>query len=153
MADPVSPRSLLARARVVVAPADYVLVGLPLPDAAGLAAALEWQAGGALSLTRDAYEVSAVLPADTWEALATRLPAARVAGPYRLLTFDLVLDFAVVGFLAAVGAALAARGVSIYALSAYSRDHLLVRSDDLPVALDALTALATKARWEEAADA
>ncbi len=50
---------------------------------------------------------------------------------WRLITFDLVLPFGLVGFLAAVTGALARDGVSIFALSAFSTDHILVRDFDL----------------------
>jgi uncharacterized protein len=49
-----------------------------------------------------------------------------------------VLGWDVVGFLALVTRILAEAGVSCGALSAFSRDHLLVRQDDLPKALRAL---------------
>ena len=123
-----------------------MLVRLDTECAASLAHQLDWRAGGLLSLTVDAAEVSAVLHADAWQKLAERFAEARVAGPYRLITFDLALDFAVVGYLAAVTSALAARGVSVYALSAHSRDHILVRRDDAAAARAALEELIAQAR-------
>lgn len=50
---------------------------------------------------------------------------------WKLLSFDMVLPFALIGFLAAVSQALAEAGVSLFALSAYSTDHILVKEDDL----------------------
>jgi hypothetical protein len=67
-------------------------------------------------------------------------PAACEPG-WRLLTFDVVLPFELVGFLATVATALAAADVSVFALSAYSTDHLLVRQDDLETALATLSDL------------
>lgn len=138
--------SLLAATRVVVDSGDYLLVGLPRGEGARLAAALDWRGEGLVSLSVDRYEVSLVLAARAWERVAAGFPAARVAGPYRLITFDLELDFSVVGYLATLTQALAARGVSVYALSAYSRDHLLVRGADLDTAMAALNALIAGAR-------
>ncbi len=48
------------------------------------------------------------------------------------------LGWDVVGFLARVTEILAAAGVAVGALSAFSRDHLLVKQDDLGKALRAL---------------
>jgi hypothetical protein len=56
---------------------------------------------------------------------------ARVEGDFRLLTFDIELDWDVVGFLARVTEILADAGISCGALSSFSRDHLLVKQDDL----------------------
>jgi hypothetical protein len=132
----------------VVDPTDLLLVGLPPAQAPDMAASLPWDAGFC-SLTTDAHEASAVLPLAAWQNVAARFPGARTAGPYRLITFDIVLDFGVVGFLAAVAGALAARGVSVYALSAYSRDHLLVRREEVEVARAALEDLIAAARRGE----
>ncbi|HMS07909.1 MAG TPA: ACT domain-containing protein, partial [Pyrinomonadaceae bacterium] len=62
----------------------------------------------------------------------------RVERGFRLLTFDTVMDFSVVGFLASVAEILTEAGVSIVALSSFSRDHILVKQDDLARALKAL---------------
>ena len=70
----------------------------------------------------------------TWVVDEARLPAGgtlAVELGWRLITFDMVLPFGLVGFLAAVAGALARDGVSLFALSAYSTDHILVRDFDL----------------------
>ena len=53
---------------------------------------------------------------------------------WKLLTFEMVLPFELVGFLATVSNAFAEEGIPIFAVSAYSTDHLLVREKDLPKA-------------------
>ena len=60
---------------------------------------------------------------------------------WKLLTFETVLPFDLVGFLATVSNKLAQAGVSIFAISSYSTDHILVKEADLPDAVDALKAL------------
>lgn len=65
------------------------------------------------------------------------------------LTFDVVLPFELVGFLAVVAGALAERGVSVFALSAYSTDHVLVRADDEDRAVETLTGLGCDVRQAE----
>ncbi|MHB1134411.1 MAG: ACT domain-containing protein [Chloroflexota bacterium] len=133
-------KQALALARVVVAPEEMVLARLPRERAAQ-AATCASELSGFWSLTLDDAELSLVLPATAWARLAERFPEATVAPSYRLLTFDLPLALDLVGFLAAVSAALAARGVSVYALSAFSRDHILVRAADVSAAVAALESL------------
>lgn len=48
---------------------------------------------------------------------------------WNVITFDMVMDFSVVGFLAQITAALAEENISIFALSSYSTDHILVKED------------------------
>jgi hypothetical protein len=57
--------------------------------------------------------------------------ALRVAGP---------LDFSEVGVLAALVGPLADAGVSVFAVSTFDTDYLLVRAGQLPAAVAALTA-------------
>jgi hypothetical protein len=64
---------------------------------------------------------------------------------WKLLTFEAVLPFDLFGFLAAVSKALAEEKVSIFAISAYSTDHILVKSADLSKAVKALEKLGAKA--------
>ena len=45
---------------------------------------------------------------------------------YRLITFDGILPFSLTGFLAKVAKALADEKIPIFAVSAYSTDHILV---------------------------
>jgi len=50
---------------------------------------------------------------------------------WKILTFDMVLPFGLVGFLAKVSKALADEKISVFAISAYSTDHILVKEKDL----------------------
>ena len=64
---------------------------------------------------------------------------SRVERDWRALTVAGPLDFALVGVLAALTMPLAGAGISIFALSTFDTDHLLVKSDDLDGATVALT--------------
>jgi hypothetical protein len=50
---------------------------------------------------------------------------------WKILTFDMVLPFELVGFLAKVSKVLADENIPIFAISAYSADHILVKEKDL----------------------
>lgn len=60
---------------------------------------------------------------------------------WKIITFDVELPFELTGFLAAVAGVLAEREVAIFALSAFSTDHLLVREFHLETAVQALVEL------------
>lgn len=86
----------------------------------------------ALTLTPD--ELSLVVPEEFAPPDATTeggWRAFRVAGP---------LDFSLTGVLASLAAPLAEANVSIFALSTYDTDYLLVREAALTAALEALRA-------------
>jgi hypothetical protein len=98
---------------------------------------------------RDKDEVSLVL---TQEAFAHSLSISPldVSPPYRLITLDIPLDWGVVGYLAALTAVLAEAGISLFALSAFSRDHLFVPQVDFDRAWDVLSAFLRTCRAQVA---
>lgn len=55
----------------------------------------------------------------------------KIEKDWKILTFDMVLPFGLVGFLAKVSKALADENISIFAISAYSTDHILIKEKDL----------------------
>ncbi len=87
---------------------------------------------------KDKWEVTLLLDETDFEAMRVGLREAKIEKGFRLLSFDVELDFSVVGFLAFVSQKLAEAGISIVALSAFSRDHLLVKQEDLGKALKVL---------------
>jgi hypothetical protein len=89
-------------------------------------------AGPLFSVTRTEDELSVV-------CLEADAPAgARVEGGWRALKLHGPIPFEQVGVLAALAGALAGAGLSVFALSTYDTDYLLVRAGDLPGATDAL---------------
>jgi hypothetical protein len=93
-----------------------------------------WAAGGPfVSVTRTGAELSVVCPqqAVPHDALAERgWRVLRVAGP---------LGFGVTGILASLAGPLASSGVSIFVVSTYDTDYLLVQERDLDRGADALS--------------
>lgn len=65
----------------------------------------------------------------------------RVERGWKILTFEPALPLDLVGFLATVSMALAEEGVSLFAISAFSTDHLLVKASDLEKAIPCLDRL------------
>lgn len=63
---------------------------------------------------------------------------------WRLLTFDMTLPFDLVGFLAKITKELAEEGISIFAISSYSTDHILIKDKHLKKAEDKLKSLGLK---------
>lgn len=140
MANQIEVAELLRKTRVEVAPATYFLVGLRHEDWARLLENPELSPRGSapFMLLRDEYEVTLLLDETDWQTMRHAARDARVEGGFRLVTLNIALDWNVVGFLARVTELLAAEGVSIGALTAFSRDHLLIKQDDLGKALRVL---------------
>lgn len=132
--------ALLSRARVEVAPGTYVLVGMRHAEWARLLEnpELSPRAESNFMLLRDPFEVTLLFEEEDWRAMRHAARDAKVEPGFRLVTLDVQLGWDVVGFLAHVTRILAEAGVPVGALAAFSRDHLLIRQDDLGKALRAL---------------
>ncbi len=65
----------------------------------------------------------------------------KIEKDWKILTFDMVLPFGLVGFLAKVSKVLADEKIPIFAISAYSTDHILVKEKDLTRAEEKLKEL------------
>lgn len=136
----ISARELLRDCRIDVAPETFTLLSFGHAEFARLLqdSAISPRGSSPFLIFADAYEVTVLLAEDDLCLVRPFLGEARVEGGFRLLTFDIVLDFDVVGFLAEVSKILSDAAVPIFGISAFSRDHLLIKQDDLARALAVL---------------
>ncbi|HTE06117.1 MAG TPA: ACT domain-containing protein [Planctomycetota bacterium] len=144
-------RELLARTPLRVRRAPHALASWPPALAPLLAAQLVTLAareagpggGGLVFWCVDERELSALLPQSALPAL----PApTRCERDWAAITLDADMAWDVSGVLAAVSGALAAAGIPIGAVTAFSRDHVLVPRARLPDALAALAGLCGEVR-------
>lgn len=104
-----------------LAPLPGLLAVCRLPPSANLPS---WIGGGFTSVTRTADELSVVCD-------ASRVPAeVRAERNWKAWRVAGTLDFSMVGVLARLAAPLARDGVSIFVISTFDTDYLLVREPD-----------------------
>ncbi|GGN95274.1 MULTISPECIES: ACT domain-containing protein [Haloarcula] len=96
----------------------------------------------AFATVQDETETTVVVD----EASPTVAAATDVERGWKRLTFDVELPFELVGFLAVVASALADADVSVFVLSAFSTDHVLIKESDLDTALQTLDGLGCDVR-------
>ena len=118
------------------------LIALDLDVLPGAYAICRWPAGEALpdwvpqdgfvSVTRTPGELSVVCAAEA-------VPAGTVCeGPWRVFAVRGPLDFALTGVMASLASPLADAAVSMFAVSTYDTDYVLVRAGDVDRAVEAL---------------
>jgi hypothetical protein len=61
-----------------------------------------------------------------------------VEGYFKRITFDFLLPYDLIGFVAHISTLLANKNIAILVYSAYSTDHLFVKEEDLDGTVDAL---------------
>lgn len=131
---------LLRATKVKVAPATYVVIGVGHQDWQRMLESPELspRADAPFMVLRDAHEVTLVIEEDDWRRIRHAVRDARSETGYRLVTLDIELPWTTVGYLARVTEILAAQGVSVGVMTSFSRDHLLIKQDDLGKALRVL---------------
>lgn len=135
-----NPLDLLKKTRVEIAPETYFIVSLRDEEFRRLLETPELspRMTAPFMIFKDKWEITLILDETDYQTCRHAIREAKIEGGFRLLSFDLVMDFNVVGFLAEVSRILADANVSIFAISAFSRDHLLIKQDDLAKALKVL---------------
>jgi hypothetical protein len=94
-----------------------------------------WAGGGAFSsVTRTGTELSVVCRED---AVPDGIPRE---GGWRIFQVEGPLDFALTGVLASIAGPLAEAGVSLFAISTFDTDYVMVRERDVEAAVFALRA-------------
>lgn len=134
------PKELLRSAKIEVAAETFALVGMTREGLLDLLGdnSLSPRMSAPFMIFMDPHEVTLILDEVDLANMRRGLGGAKIETGYRMLTFNIVLELSVVGFMAEVSRILSDAGVAILPLSAYSRDSLLIRQDDLANALKAL---------------
>lgn len=94
----------------------------------------EWmQNSDFLSITRTQEELSVVC---SEESIPNDIKCEK---DWRILKIEGPLDFSLVGILASISTVLAQKKISIFAVSTYDTDYILVKNKDIDSAIAALT--------------
>lgn len=92
----------------------------------------DWVKGNFLSITRTSEELSIV-------CCQENIPEqVKCEQGWRYFMVEGILDFSLVGILSSLSGALARRGISIFAISTYDTDYILVKEQELDRAVEAL---------------
>lgn len=131
---------LLKKTRVEVSPETFTLISLRHEDWLKLLEnpELSPRMTAPFMIFKDKFETTLLLDETDFQTMRHALRDAKTERNFRLLTFDIELDFTIVGFLAEISHILAEANISIVALSAFSRDHFLIKQNDLAEALKLL---------------
>jgi hypothetical protein len=95
----------------------------------------------AVAVIRDRREITCLVEESRLESMHV----LAVDRGWKIISFDMILPFGLVGFLAGISGVLADAGISICAFSAFTTDHILVKEEDVSLALSRLESLGFKA--------
>ena len=114
----------------------YFIATIDESDIMTLAMSLDYLYG----LFREEEGISIVFLEDIRDRISS-MTEKEIAGPFALVTLAVNSDLMAVGFLAKITDALAKKGISVNAYSAYHHDHLLVPFDKKDQVLSILSGL------------
>ena len=92
----------------------------------------------AFAVIKDKNEITAVI--EKSEIKSTK-DIIRINKNWKIITFDIILPFGLVGFLSKISKILADENISIFVVSAYSTDHILVKEKDINKAIKKLRSI------------
>ncbi|MBX7174779.1 MAG: ACT domain-containing protein [Pyrinomonadaceae bacterium] len=135
-----SVAELLKKTRVEVSPETYFVISLK---------DFEWhkllenpelspRMTAPFMIFKDKWEITLVIDETDFQTCRHAIRDAKVEGGFRLVSFDMPMDFFVVGYFAEITKILAQANIPILALSAFSRDHLLIKQENLAKTLKVL---------------
>jgi len=132
----------LAQAELYTDDYKYHFIKLP-SNAITAAASVVAETGNPFTaLLVDKDEVTLMLDSEDYEAYKHRLLDHEVSTTlYRLITFNVVLEPTLIGFMARITQALANAKISVLPFAAFSRDHLFVSESDFDKAMQVLQEL------------
>ena len=141
---PIIPSSeivpVFAATKLKLHPEEFTLVSLPLSEKEKVLELFK-VVDPFSTISVDHAEVSLILSEPEWSKMSNQFDEYESEGPYRAITFDFVLDLNLIGFLSVISAVLVEEGISIYAVSTFLRDHILVKSSHADKAMNALGSL------------
>jgi len=132
---------LLKKTKIEVAPETFNFVSLRREDWLKLLEnpELSPRMSAPFMILSDKWEVTLLLDEIDFETIRYAIQDAKTERNFRLLSFDIELNFDAIGFLAEISRILAEAEIPILALSAFSRDHILIKQNDLAKALKVLS--------------
>lgn len=124
-------QSILSESRIAVHPDEFAFISVGKEDWGSVLSNASPGSNGETPyfVFDDGYEITLLLGRGDLENSRTPLSRARIDRGWRLLTFTSPMGFEVVGFLSLVAKILADAGISIMAVSSFSRDHVLVKKE------------------------
>ncbi|MDQ6786979.1 MAG: ACT domain-containing protein [Acidobacteriota bacterium] len=131
---------LLRQTKVEVAPEMFFLVSLRRADWLKLLEnpELSPRMSAPFMILSDKWEVTLMLDEVDYQTIRHSIRDAKTEGNFRLVSFDIELGWNTIGYFAEISRILAKAEISIGAISSFSRDHVLIKQEDLATALKVL---------------
>lgn len=136
---------LFANTSLDVPAEEFVVASVSLGDWPKLPDLMKAMGGSFLSFSLDPDEITVVTTNENWMSVGSRLATSRVEKGYKLIRMSAPLHFDVVGYLLTVCQAMYDKRISLYAISTFHRDNILVKRENLDAALGALRELISAA--------
>lgn len=119
-------RKLWAATKLKLWPGNYYLLKFEVAAHGSVLERLKDKNSTFVVVALDELELSVTCHEERLEELKSITGYVNSSAPMRVITFDIALDFDVVGYMAVASKALAEAGISIIPQCAFSRDHILV---------------------------
>ncbi|MBI2660624.1 ACT domain-containing protein [Candidatus Woesearchaeota archaeon] len=92
----------------------------------------------AFAIIKDKNEITCII---NQSKIKNKKNIIKIDKGWKIIIFDVVLPFGLVGFLAKISKTLASEGIGIFVVSSYSTDHILIKKNNIKKAVNKLKSL------------
>lgn len=123
-------KKLVAKTNLIVLPEEYSIVSIPVEQKETVRDVMgELDVFCSVTFERD--EITLIIPEEVWSGIKKRFSGFSRESGYKIITFDIPLEWTVTGYLAQFTSVLAENDISIGVISTYLKDHIIVKSEIL----------------------
>ena len=95
----------------------------------------------AFAVIKDKNEITVII---NQSKIKDKKDIIKISEDWKIITFDMKLPFELVGFISEISKILAEAGISIFVISSYSTDHILIKNKNLKKTISKLQSLGLK---------
>jgi hypothetical protein len=117
----------------------YVIVSIPTKESKNLQ--IEKFQKEFLSIIYEKDEITLIIKGKNYDKIKKSFKKAEVERNFRIITYDEILDWNITGFISKIAEVLAKNKIVMGVISAYSKDHFLIKDKDIKKALKILKEL------------
>jgi hypothetical protein len=100
---------------------------------------------GAFANINDGNEITVIID----ETKLSENSVIKIEKGWKLIAFDMVFPFEMVGFISKISKVLADNKISIFVISSYSTNHILIKRENLEKTVELLEGLGFERKWQK----
>lgn len=134
-------KDLFAKTKLVVLPEEFLIICISKEHLVKAKQKISEFEDSFFSFVNEKDEITFILSQKNWQQISVDFNNAKIEKDYKIITFDIPLEWNIVGYLAEITKLLSKNKISVGVVSTYSKDHILVKKENVNKTLETLQKL------------